>query len=741
MAQKKVARSASSDDPEELARVPLQAVLLADSFATKFRPITLERPKVLLPLVNVPMIEYTLAWLESVGVEEVFVFCCAHSSQVKDYLNKSQWTKHPSTFSVTPIESHDAISAGDALRVIYNRGVVRGDFILVSGDTVSNMSLTQALQEHKERRKKDPLVVMTMVIKHAKPSSTTFLQTRLGNDEIIMGIHPETKELLYYEDKADHSQRVLSLDRTLLTENPALCLHIDKQDCFIDICSPEVLSLFTDNFDYQHLRRHFVKGLLVDDIMGYKIFTYETHSSYAARVDNFRSYDTISKDIIQRWTYPFVPDVQYFGFGSQIRFERQGIYRAPDVILSSSAQIGAFSFVGHGTTIGDHSIISKSVIGQRCIIGRNVVIESSYIWDNVTIEDGCKLTHALVCDGVHLRAGVVLEPGAILSFKVEVGQKLVIPAYSKVSVLPQPCKQDSDEELEYADTTSGVVESPSITSVLNAQNQDLMSDTVDATDSDPTEVGISGVGYIWSVCEGEHDEEWRFSIAPIPKEKLEKFSRGSPDDYDVINQDECGIPPYGELPPDSDGTEFDGGDGEDYHDSADFEKEVEATFLRALTGVNEENVILEINSLRLSCNMSHSDCAGALFHAIMKSALAIPYSNNRELLENTVKEIKTWKNLLKNYLRSQDEEIEILLKFEEICLETTKEFRPLFSSILSQLYDMDILTEDAILSWAKEKEGADESDKIFVKQAEPFIMWLKEASEEEDEDEDEDEDE
>jgi hypothetical protein len=36
-----------SEDPEELTRVPLQAILLADSFATKFRPITLERPKVI----------------------------------------------------------------------------------------------------------------------------------------------------------------------------------------------------------------------------------------------------------------------------------------------------------------------------------------------------------------------------------------------------------------------------------------------------------------------------------------------------------------------------------------------------------------------------------------------------------------------------------------------------------------------------------------------------------------------
>lgn len=44
-AQKKGA-SRGSEDPEELARVPLQAILLADSFTTKFRPITLERPKV-----------------------------------------------------------------------------------------------------------------------------------------------------------------------------------------------------------------------------------------------------------------------------------------------------------------------------------------------------------------------------------------------------------------------------------------------------------------------------------------------------------------------------------------------------------------------------------------------------------------------------------------------------------------------------------------------------------------------
>lgn len=80
----------------------------------------------LLPLVHMPMIEYTLTWLESAGVEEAFVFCCAHSHQVKEYLEKAGWSgkSGPGSMAVTAVESHDAISAGDALRVIYDRGVV-----------------------------------------------------------------------------------------------------------------------------------------------------------------------------------------------------------------------------------------------------------------------------------------------------------------------------------------------------------------------------------------------------------------------------------------------------------------------------------------------------------------------------------------------------------------------------------------------------------------------------------------
>ncbi|KAL7610252.1 probable translation initiation factor eIF-2B subunit epsilon [Lactuca sativa] len=228
------------------ARVPLQAIVVADMLSTKLRPITLECPEVLLPLVNTPMIDYTLAWLESADVEEVFVLCCcSHSKEIINYLDKSKWEQKPN-FSVTTIESQNCTSA--------LRDVIQGDFILVSGDTVSNMMLKQALEEHKERKVKDKNGVMTMVIN----------QSEVGTDELIMAIDPTTKELLYYEDKVDGD---LKFDKSHLSVNPCLCLHNDKQDCYIDICSPQVLSLFTDNFDYQHLHGQFVKGLLVDELV------------------------------------------------------------------------------------------------------------------------------------------------------------------------------------------------------------------------------------------------------------------------------------------------------------------------------------------------------------------------------------------------------------------------------------------------------------------------------------------
>lgn len=49
----------------------LQAIILADTFRGFFNPMTWNMPTVLMPLINIPMIDYTIEFLALNNVEEV----------------------------------------------------------------------------------------------------------------------------------------------------------------------------------------------------------------------------------------------------------------------------------------------------------------------------------------------------------------------------------------------------------------------------------------------------------------------------------------------------------------------------------------------------------------------------------------------------------------------------------------------------------------------------------------------
>lgn len=118
----------------------------------RMSPITSECPKVLLPLVNAPLIEYMLEWMAMSGVQKVHVLCCSHADQVRAYLNNStKWAA--SDMSLNIISSYNCQSAGEALRLVDQEGLIQDDFILISGDIVTNMDLSRALTQHKARRR------------------------------------------------------------------------------------------------------------------------------------------------------------------------------------------------------------------------------------------------------------------------------------------------------------------------------------------------------------------------------------------------------------------------------------------------------------------------------------------------------------------------------------------------------------------------------------------------------------
>jgi len=137
--------------------------------------------QVLLPLVNIPMLEYTLESLAGAGVREILVVCCAHAAQIDAYLASSPWSQRAREVKVTTITVEDAFSAGDALRRVRALALVRSDpFILISGDVVSNMELSSVIREHKAARATDKSVIMTVIFKRARPGP-------LPNESNVLG--------------------------------------------------------------------------------------------------------------------------------------------------------------------------------------------------------------------------------------------------------------------------------------------------------------------------------------------------------------------------------------------------------------------------------------------------------------------------------------------------------------------------------------------------------------------------
>ena len=90
-----------------------------------------------------------------------------------------------------------------------------------------------------------------------------------------------------------------------------LCRY-DVVDCHVCFCSPEVLASLSEEVDWNDMRNDFIRGTLVDDMHGYKLFAHVIQGQYAGRVKCLSSYDSVSKDITARWAYPIVPDANCF---------------------------------------------------------------------------------------------------------------------------------------------------------------------------------------------------------------------------------------------------------------------------------------------------------------------------------------------------------------------------------------------------------------------------------------------
>lgn len=335
------------------------------------------------------------------------------------------------------------------MRDLDSRHIITGDFLIVSGDVVSNLPLEPALARHRARRAVDKDAIMTMVLREGGLKH----RDRARGAEPVFVIDPINDRCLHYEEMHPlQSNKYVNLDPDFFSSHSEIDVRTDLVDCYIDICAPDVLALWTDSFDYESPRKHFLYGVLKDyELNGKKIHTHMVRDCYAARVRNLQAYDAISKDIVSRWAYPLCPDSNLLQ-GQSYRLERGNIYLEDGVVLARSSVIGRRTVIGQGTSIGDGTIVTNSIIGRRCQIGRNVRIDGAYIWDDAVVSNHSQVRQAIIANEAVVGANCTIEPGALISFGVRLGNGTRVKGSSRIATNPSetltPNKQASSKTIQ-----------------------------------------------------------------------------------------------------------------------------------------------------------------------------------------------------------------------------------------------------------------------------------------------------
>lgn len=122
----------------------MKVVILAAGEGTRMRPLTVSRPKVMLPIANKPMMEHTINAAVKAGVKEFLIVTGYREDAVRDYFKDGSHLG----ISIEYVRQEEQLGTANA--IAYAQNFVRGHFIVLNGDMLVSTEHIARLLSRKE---------------------------------------------------------------------------------------------------------------------------------------------------------------------------------------------------------------------------------------------------------------------------------------------------------------------------------------------------------------------------------------------------------------------------------------------------------------------------------------------------------------------------------------------------------------------------------------------------------------
>lgn len=659
------------------------------------------------------------------GVQEVFIYAGAHSEMIENFVHESRWAPTSASCPFSNLEFirvADAHSVGDFLRDLDSRNIIGGDFILVHGDVVANVPLDGALAAHRARREANRDSCMTMILREGGEHEH---RSKSKGITPIFAIDPRAKRCMHYEEMNPlQSDHYVTLDPDIL-KKPEIELRADLIDAQIDICTPDVLALWSESFDYELPRANFLHGVLKDwELNGKLIHAEIVDEGYTARANNLQMYEAITRDIQAGYAFPFGPACNIMK-GQTYRRTGDNVYTEEDVEIANSAHLIDCT-VGAGTRVGSNSTLTKCVIGRNCKVGSNVHISDSVIWDGATIAEGAVVERSILADSVTVGQKSNVGAGSLLSFDVEIGEGINVEPSSIISTVSHDAKPVSPDVSLVGQSGKG------------ARFQNPEDDELD--EEDPSRLQKTHI----------------YSVAGY---NLSSSSVSTFADNDFLSDDDSEAGALAGR--NTERSRLSSFASDDSASGSAFHTDAVHGLLDVLRGTsgNFDSEKLEFTSLRLANNASDAAMRKAIATAFVRRAIELTNDNASGAAvepSKAARQVLTSREGATAFVsdvgvggESVAEQVEFALAVQRACAGSANKkvveharAGALLSGLLQHMYDLDVLEEDGVLGWWQDPRSEVGDGAAAVRErCQGLIEWLQNAEEEESSEEEEDDDE
>ena len=373
----------------------MQAIILAGGKGTRLRPLTQELPKPMIPVLNKPLMEYSIELLKKHNITDIGVTLMFLPQYVKNYFKNGEEQGVKLTYFT------EDIPLGTAGSVKLAEKELNDTFIVLSGDALTNIDINKILKYHNSI-----------------------------NADVTIVLSKQENPLEYGVVLTDTSGKVISFSEKPQWES----VFSNTVNTGIYIINKKILEKIPQNTEFDFSKDLF--PILLKE--NYNLFGYISED-YWCDLGNPESYLNSTNDILSGKVF----GTKYENILSENVVISENVKLIPPVFIDKNTIINGNCVIGPNVIIGKDCIIENSKISNSVIWNKNLINQCEF--SKLIVGENNKLDTCVFGGNIVLGSNIEIDKNVHIKNNVKIYNNIKIPADSIVEndILESFLKKDN----------------------------------------------------------------------------------------------------------------------------------------------------------------------------------------------------------------------------------------------------------------------------------------------------------